>query len=90
MTSPEPATAAQPAASAPDRILNPQTGMDAVTLRVGDLELMSSYYTDALALQPLEERARGAEVHRVLGRGTTPMVRLIGTPGQSATPRQSE
>ena len=63
MTSPEPATAAQPAASAPDRILNPQTGMDAVTLRVGDLELMSSYYADALALQPLEERAVSRHIH---------------------------
>ncbi len=76
--------------STPDRILNPQTGMDAVTLRVGDLELMSSYYAGALALTPLEERARGAEVHRVLGRGDTPMVRLIGTPGLPAVdPRQA-
>nr|WP_230479930.1 VOC family protein [Nocardiopsis kunsanensis] len=54
--------------------------MDAVTLRVGDLELMSSYYADALALEPVEERAHGREVHRVLGRGTVPMVRLIATP----------
>lgn len=76
--------------STPDRILNPQTGMDAVTLRVGDLELMSSYYAGALALTPLEERARGAEVHRVLGRGHTPMVRLISTPGLPAVdPRQA-
>ena len=58
MTATETATAQ---AIAPDRVLNAQTSMDAVTLRVGDLELMSSYYTDALALQPLEERARGAE-----------------------------
>lgn len=76
--------------STPDRILNPQTGMDAVTLRVGDLELMSSYYAGALALTPLEERARGAEVHRVLGRGHTPMVRLVSTPGLPAVdPRQA-
>jgi catechol 2,3-dioxygenase len=71
-------------AIAPDRVLNAQTGMDAITLRVGDLELMSSYYAEALALQPLEERARGAEVHRVLGRGRTPMVRLIARPGLPA------
>ncbi|SBS71508.1 VOC family protein [uncultured Microbacterium sp.] len=76
--------------STPDRILNPQTGMDAVTLRVGDLELMSSYYAGALALTPLEERARGPEVHRVLGRGDTPMVRLISTPALPAVdPRQA-
>src|SRR5690606_19742293 len=91
MTSNEPRTASSAASTAaPDRVLNAQTGMDAVTLRVGDLELMSSYYADALALEPIEERARGAEVHRVLGRGTTPMVRLIGTPGLPAVdPRQA-
>ena len=61
--------------------INPDTTMDAVTLRVGDLEGMSSYYAGALALAPLEERTRGREVHRVLGRGTTPMVRLVHTPG---------
>lgn len=83
MTNPQPT-------STPDRTLNPHTGMDAVTLRVGDLELMSSYYADALALAPLEERSRGAEVHRVLGRGNTPMVRLISTPGLPAVdPRQA-
>src|SRR5690606_39046476 len=67
-------------ASTPDRVLGARTDMDAVTLRVGDLEAMTSYYSNALALEPIEERSRGAEVHRVLGRGTTPMVRLIGTP----------
>lgn len=77
-------------AAAPDSILSASTGMDAVTLRVGDLELMSGYYADALALEPLEERSRGTEVHRVLGRGTTPMVRLIATPGlPAADPRQA-
>ncbi|MGO8608850.1 hypothetical protein ACC848_38415, partial [Rhizobium johnstonii] len=60
-----------------DRVLHPDTGMDAVTLRVGDLELMSGYYGDAYALTPIEERARGREVHRVLGRGDVPMMRLI-------------
>ena len=55
--------------------------MDAVSLRVGDLELMSDYYAKALALTPIEERAIGTEVHRVLGRGTTPMIRLVHTPG---------
>jgi len=76
--------------SAPDRILDPQTAMDAVTLRVGDLSTMSSYYSDALAFEPLEERARGNEVHRVLGRGGTPMLRLIETPNLPAVdPRQA-
>src|SRR5690625_3130076 len=67
--------------SVSEHILNPDTGMDAVTLHVGDLEAMSSYYADALALEPIEERVRGRELHRVLGRGTTPMVRLVATPG---------
>src|SRR5690606_41456682 len=67
-----------------------RSGMDAVSLRVGDLETMSSYYANALALEPIEERSRGAEVHRVLGRGRTPMVRLISTPGLPAVdPRQA-
>lgn len=60
--------------------ISPETTMDAVTLRVGDLERMAAYYGGALALAPLEERVRGREVHRVLGRGATPMVRLIHTP----------
>ncbi|WP_299301267.1 VOC family protein [uncultured Brachybacterium sp.] len=65
--------------------LSDDLAMDAVTLRVGDLELMSSYYENALALTPIEEQARvGGEVHRVLGRGTTPFVRLVATPGLPA------
>ncbi len=70
--------------------LNPLTGMDAVTLRVGELETMSSYYANALALEPLEEVDRGGEVHRVLGRGATPMVKLVATPGlPEVDPRQA-
>ncbi len=59
--------------------ISAQAGMDAVTLRVGDLELMTGYYADALALEPLEEAARGREVHRVLGRAGTPMVKFVST-----------
>ena len=70
-------------------ILDPQTTMGAVTLRVGDLEGMSDYYSRAFAMEPLEERSRTREVHRVLGRGTTPLVRLIHTPDLPAVdPRQ--
>jgi catechol 2,3-dioxygenase len=77
-------------ASAAEGVLGARTAMDAVTLRVADLELMSSYYADALALEPIEERSRGTEVHRVLGRRGTPMVRLIATPGlPAADPRQA-
>lgn len=61
-------------------LLPDDTAMDAVTLRVGDLENMTGFYGSALALQPIEERARGREVHRVLGRGGVPMVRLVHTP----------
>ncbi len=69
-----------PATGLDDRVIDPGTTMDAVTLRVGDLDLMSGYYADALGLNAIEERTRGREVHRVLGRGTTPMMRLIHTP----------
>lgn len=73
-----------------DRILNPATSMGAVTLRVGDLEGMSAYYSNAFAMEPLEEQARGREVHRVLGRGGTPLVRLIHTPDlPGVDPRQA-
>ncbi|QUY61279.1 Catechol-2,3-dioxygenase [Gulosibacter molinativorax] len=64
-----------------ERILNPATGMDAVTLRVGDLENMSSYYESALALVPIEERANREGVQRVLGRGDVPLIRLVETKG---------
>jgi catechol 2,3-dioxygenase len=64
-----------------ERFISPATTMDAVTLRVGDLDLMSRYYEDALALTPIEERVRGREVHRALGRAGTPMMRLVHTPG---------
>ena len=59
-------------------------------LRVGDLEMMSTYYSNALAMEPIEEASRGNEIHRVLGRGTTPMVKLVATPGLPAVdPRQA-
>jgi catechol 2,3-dioxygenase len=73
-----------------ERILNADTSMGAVTLRVGDLETMSDYYSQAFAMEPLEEQSRNREVHRVLGRGTTPLVRLIHTPDLPAVdPRQA-
>jgi catechol 2,3-dioxygenase len=80
-----------PSDAVDERHLSDDLSMDAVTLRVGDLELMSSYYENALALQPIEERARaGGEVLRVLGRGGVPFVRLVATPGLPAVdPRQA-
>ncbi|MGB7981102.1 MAG: VOC family protein [Candidatus Nanopelagicales bacterium] len=73
-----------------DRTISAGTTMDAVTLRVGDLDLMTGYYSDAIALVPIEERSRGREVHRVLGRGHTPMIRLVHTPDLPAgNPREA-
>lgn len=73
-----------------EHTLHADTSMGAVTLRVGDLEAMSTYYTQAFALDALEERSRGREVHRVLGRGRTPLVRLVHTPDLPAVdPRQA-
>ena len=73
-----------------ERTLHPDTAMDAVTLHVGDLELMADYYAKALALEPIEERDRGGSVHRVLGRGDTPLLKLIHTPGiPGVDPRQA-
>ena len=77
-------------ALADDRHLNADTTMGAVTLRVADLEAMTGYYTAAFAMEPLEDRARGREVHRVLGRGATPLVRLVHTPDlPAAAPGQA-
>jgi catechol 2,3-dioxygenase len=73
-----------------DRVLNPDTAMSAVTLRVADLEGMSAYYSRAFAMEPIEERAGRRETHRVLGRGTTPLVRLVHTPDlPGVDPRQA-
>ncbi|WP_193105182.1 VOC family protein [Brachybacterium sp. FME24] len=74
-----------------ERHLSADLAMDAVTLRVGDLELMSSYYENALALTAIEEQARvNGEVHRVLGRGSMPFVRLVATPDlPGVDPRQA-
>ena len=75
-----------------DQLLDAATHMAAPTLRVGDLELMSSYYANAFAFEPLAERAdaRGREVHRVLGRDGAPMVSLIHTPDlPGVDPRQA-
>ncbi|MFD2674228.1 VOC family protein [Gulosibacter bifidus] len=63
-------------AAAPERIAA-DTHMDTVTLLVGNLENMSSYYEQALALEPLEESTASGSLRRVLGRGNVPMVRLI-------------
>ena len=76
-----PASIAPQTTAVDEKRLSAATGMDAVTLRVGDLEKMSNYYSNALAMEPLEETARDGEVHRVLGRGTTPLVKLVATPG---------
>ena len=73
-----------------DRVISAGTTMDAVTLRVGDLDLMTGYYSDAIAMTPIEERTRGREVHRVLGRDGTPMMRLVHTPDLPAgNPREA-
>lgn len=70
--------------------LSPTSQMDAVTLRVGNLDNMSTYYAQALALEPIDERSSGREVHRVLGRGSVPMVRMVHTPDLPAgSPREA-
>ncbi len=51
--------------------------MGAVTLLVDDLDAMTAYYRDAVALQVLH--SKGARV--TLGRGTTPVIILEHSPG---------
>jgi len=70
-------------------LLPAATGMDAVTLRVGDLPVMVGWYRDALGLVELPAAAAAADLAAapgavVLGRGTTPLVVLVPTPGLPA------
>ena len=59
------------------------TGMDAVTLLVGDLDRQLRFYRDGLALQVLDrpgDRFTTGPATVTLGRGTTPLVILQHTP----------
>jgi len=74
----------------PEKILADDTSMSAVSIRVANLEGMAGYYSSAFAMEALEERSRDGEVHRVLGRGTVPLIRLVHTPGLPPNdPRQA-
>jgi catechol 2,3-dioxygenase len=67
-------------------LLAADTAMGAVTLRVGDLDGMTAYYRDAVALEVLY--AEGSTV--TLGRGTTPVVILEHAPElKHASPRDA-
>ncbi|WP_334123829.1 VOC family protein [Glutamicibacter sp.] len=57
--------------------LDATTHMNAVQLKVGDMNLMSDYYQKALGLTVLEETAEGTR----LGRGTQELVNLRNAPG---------
>ncbi|SOE58236.1 catechol 2,3-dioxygenase [Salinibacterium xinjiangense] len=59
-----------------DHLLAADTAMGPVTLSVGDLDAMTAYYRDAVALEVMD--AAGDTV--TLGRGTTPVVILKHTP----------
>lgn len=73
-----------------DTHINAATHMDAVTLHVGDLENMTSYYASILDMDPIEEQSRGREIHRVLGRNGLPLMRLISAPDlPGVDPRQA-
>lgn len=69
-------------AATPNDILNPDTTMGAVTLRVGDLQGMSDYYSRAFAMEPLEERADRREVHRA---AQEPRSRFVGSSDHSVS-----
>ncbi|MFC6356042.1 VOC family protein [Luethyella okanaganae] len=63
-----------------DDVLAPDTGMGAVTVRVGDLDAMIDYYRDAVTLQLISQATDSA----VLGRGSTPIVILQHAPQLTA------
>lgn len=67
-------------------LLAADTGMGAVTLRVGDLDAMIRYYRDGVTLDLLSHDGPVA----VLGRGTTPIVILQHAPElRHASPRDA-
>jgi catechol 2,3-dioxygenase len=69
-----------------DNLLAADTSMGPVTLLVGDLDAMTAYYRDAVALQVIGESAGTV----TLGRGTTPVVILESAPGlRHAGPREA-
>lgn len=57
--------------------LSAQLSMNAVQLKVGDLDTMSTYYQQALGLEVLKESADGTS----LGRGAETLVQLTPAPG---------
>ncbi|MGC0271140.1 VOC family protein [Glutamicibacter soli] len=57
--------------------LSAQLSMNAVQLKVGDLDIMSTYYQQALGLEVLKESAAGTS----LGRGAETLVQLTPAPG---------
>ncbi|GAB3125315.1 VOC family protein [Glaciibacter psychrotolerans] len=61
-------------------LLAPETGMGAVTVRVGNLDAMIAYYRDAVTLELQSHDGPVA----VLGRGTTPIVILQHAPQLAA------
>ena len=67
-------------------LLAADTGMGAVTLRVGNLDAMTAYYRDGVQLEVLT--AIGSTV--VLGRGSTPVVILEHSPElKNASPKDA-
>jgi catechol 2,3-dioxygenase len=67
-------------------LLSAQTGMGAVTLRVGDLDAMIAYYRDAVTLELQSQEGDVA----VLGRGDVPAVILQHAPElKHAVPRSA-
>jgi catechol 2,3-dioxygenase len=67
-------------------LLSAQTGMGAVTLRVGDLDAMIAYYRDAVTLELQSQEGDVA----VLGRGDVPAVILQHAPElKHASPRSA-
>ncbi|KQX08305.1 MULTISPECIES: VOC family protein [unclassified Leifsonia] len=67
-------------------LLAPDTGMGAVTLRVGDLDAMIAYYRDGVTLELIANEGGTA----VLGRGTTPIIILQHAPElKAAEPRSA-
>ncbi|MHA7264070.1 VOC family protein [Arthrobacter sp. TMN-37] len=62
-------------------LLPPDTGMSTVTLKVGNLDAMARYYTDALGLEAVAGPGEDGSGGLYLGRGTTALIHLSPAAG---------
>ena len=70
-----------PSSPTDELLLPARTAMGAVTLRTADLDRLASYYREAFGLVEVPTTGGQGGATVVLGRGATPLVEMVHTPG---------